>query len=363
MPKPLQFVDSTHLQMGREPWLYFGGCNYLGLSFDLRVRRALIQSVKTRPLQPGASRRTTGEQAEYQRVEKQLARFFQVEAAVVVGSGYLAPLAAVHAVRSTVSHVLLDDQVHAALQDAAAVAGRPVVRFASGDPAALRTALEQLPRDAHPLVACDATRAACGGLNPLPAYLRILPQSGLLLVDDAHGPGAIGPGGRGVCAALGVSDPRVLQTISLAKGIGVTGGAILGSHRWMTALRTGAASFIGSTAPLLSVMAAVETSLQILTHSRRVEQLHANLQLFHTLLPRRSEIISDPQTPVTSIYPSRAAQASALKRSLRRAKIFPSFIRYLNGPPEGFLRLAIQSGHRPAEIRRLAHALAEAFSD
>ncbi len=363
MAKPLQFINSTHIQVGREPWLYFGGCNYLGLSFDLRVRRALMQSVKARPLQPGASRRTTGEQAEYQRVEKRLARFFRVEEAVVVGSGYLAPLAAVHAVRSTLTHVLLDDQVHAALQDAAAVAGCPVVRFASGDPAALQAGLDQLPGDARPLVAVDATRAACGGLNPVAAYLRILPECGVLLVDDSHGPGAIGPGGRGVCAALGVSDPRVLQTISLAKGIGVTGGAILGSHRWMTALRTGAASFIGSTAPLLSVMAAVEVSLQILTQSHRVEQLQTNLQFFHTLLPRRSEIISDPQTPVTGIYPSHAAQASSLKRSLRRARIFPSFIHYLNGPPEGFLRLAIQSGHRPAEVRRLAHALAEAFSD
>ena len=119
----------------------------------------------------------------------------------------------------------------------------------------------------------------------------------------------------------------------------------------------------GSTAPLLSAMAAVEASLQIVSRSRRVARLQENLRFFHSRLPQRPEIVSHPSTPVTSIYPSHSKQTAALNRFLRRAKIFPSFIHYLNGPPGGFLRLAIQSEHRPSDLRSLAHAVSESFSD
>lgn len=361
-PAVLRFLDATHVQVRQRRLLYFGGTGYLGLAFHAEVRAAFAEGAMKGFLHSAASRTTTGEQPEYLRVERQLARFFRVDEAVLVSAGYLAPIAVAHGLRDEVTHVWVEASAHACVQDVAMLVGRPVLKFKSGEVASLRAALKQLPRGARPLVACDGTWGTRGGMGPVDAYLQALPARGFLLVDDAHGAGAVGPGGRGVCALLKVDDARVIQTVSLAKAFGVSGGAILGASRPLDGIRARAAAYIGTTAPLLPAMAALEVALKQIAQSNLVDRLQANARLLHEGLPRRPEVISDPRTPVVGVYPSNARQARRLREGLIRAGIFPSFIRYLNGPAEGFLRLAVQAEHWPEEVARLAAAITEGLT-
>ncbi len=355
---PLQFVDATQVRVGGRALLYFAGSNYLGLSFHPAVRRAMATAALRGPLHPGSSRATTGEQTAYRRFEHRLARYFRVEDSACVAAGYLAPIAACQALRGVITQVLLDDRAHACVADGAQLTGAPVIGFPHADARALTRELKKLPRSARPLVACDGAFGTRGGLTPVNAYVRVLPRDTLLLVDDAHGAGTVGPGGRGVCALLQIKDRRVIQTISLAKAFGVAGGAVLGTSEFAARLRTTAAGFIGSTSPLLPAIAALDAALGVfLGQPRLVTRLQANARLLHDLLPRTPEVSSDPRTPIFGVFPSSVRRAQALRRTLLGAGIFPPFIRYLSGPAEGFFRFSVSARHTPAQVRRLASAI------
>jgi len=360
---PLTFVDTSHVRVGSNTLLYFAGSNYLGLGHDPRVLEAMRRATATGMSQPGASRTTTGAHSSYDLAESSLAAFFRQPAAVLVPCGYLAPWAAVQALRPLITHVFLDYQAHACVSDAAVLARMPIVTFRNGDAADLAKRLRALPSNARPLVLTDGTYGTRGGIAPLPDYLALLPKRGWLLVDDAHGAGTVGPVGRGAVAHFGLRDKRIVQTISLAKAFGVGGGAVLGTLSFIEAVKREAAAFIGSTSMPLVVPGGVMASLKILTaEPDRILRLQESARKLHSLLPTHAELSNDPRTPVTALLPANARRKATMQRALLKAGIFPSFIHYLRGPADGFFRLAISSAHTSAEVETLAGAIRSVLS-
>lgn len=358
MTPPLRFLDSTHVEVGGESLLYFGGCNYLGLSRHPSILSAMRSALREGQTQPGASRRTTGEHLLYQRAELELARFLHLPSAVLVSSGYLAPLAAVQALRTQCSHVLVEIDAHPCLSDAAIASGLPVERFLFNDSDSLGRKIRSLPSRSAPLVLLEGTRGTLGGVGPVKGAMRHLPQRARLIVDDAHGTGAIGPGGRGILSHLALSDSRILLTTSLAKAVGVAGGAVAGSRNLIRELQERAPSFAGSTSIPLTVPAGIIAALNVIRRSpRRLERLRDHMELFHHTLLKHPWLDNDPYTPVTRIcLPDRVGKRGLVSRLLR-AGIFPSFVRYATGPAEGFFRFALTSEHRRSDVSRLVQVL------
>jgi 8-amino-7-oxononanoate synthase len=359
MTEGLDFLDATHVRVRGRVLTCFVGSNYVGLGRHPEVLRAMRAALELGTTQPGASRRTTGGHAWYREAERAVARFARMPEAAIVPCGYLAPLAAIHALRAESTHVLVDDRVHACVNDAANASGLPQERFPHGDCAALAVRLRAFGRSARPLVLCEGVQGTRGACAPADQYLRALPRRGRLLVDDAHGFGAVGPGGRGALALLGISDPRVVLTVSLAKGFGVGGGAVLGPREFIENLRRSAAAFVGTTSMPLTVAAGIRAAADVLGREpARAERLRANTRRLHALLPEHPELSNHPDTPVTSVIPATPRRREAMRRALLEAKIFPSFIQYLSGPASGFLRLAMTSEHSSEDVERLALALA-----
>ncbi len=357
-PGSLTLLDATHVRTGGRTLLFFAGSNYLGLTWHPALRRAMAGALEHGALHWNGSRATTGEHPAYGELESVIARFFRAAGAVLVSSGYAAPLAACQAMRDECSHVLLDAGAHPCVADGARLSGRPTVRFAAGDADELRRRLARLRSDARPLIATDGTHGVRGGVAPLAHYLAALPRRGWLVVDDAHGGGTVGPGGRGAVALLGLSDPRIVQTFSLAKAFGVAGGAVVGPSDVIHAVRAKAAIFAGSTAMPVAVAVAAAAAIRLVAaEPARVSRLQANTSLLHRHLPARPEVKSDPHTPALGIHPSSPGQAAALRAALLGAGILPSWIRYLCGPSGGFFRFALCSEHTSAQVRQLAAAL------
>ena len=363
---PLRWLDPTHVRFGRRTLLAFAGCNYLGLSWHSNLRRAVEASTRRGPLHPGASRATTGEHASYLVLEQELAGFCGPDAALLCATGYLATLAAFQGLAGQFTHVFLAAGAHACGEDGARLAGRPVQRFERTDLIALHQQLRRLPAGSRPLVADDGVFGSRGGVAPVADYLELLPPDGWLLVDDAHGLGTVGRGGRGTAAAAGLLDPRLVQIVSLAKALGAAGGAILGSQLVIASIRARAAAFVGSTASPLPMVSAARTALRMLRRAPgRVGRLQRYCRQFHGLVsnPRAHghgfPVLSDPRTPVSAVHPPSAAAAEALRAALLAAGIYPSWIRYLGGPSLGFFRFALNSEHQPDDVARLAGVLKE----
>lgn len=363
LPKPyppgsLRLVDATHVRVGGRRLLFFAGSNYLGLTWHPILRRAMAPALKAGAIHWNGSRATTGEHPAYRELESVIARFFRADDAALVSSGYAAPIAACQGLREEYSHVLLATDAHACVVDGARLSGKPTIRFSPSEDGDLRRRLAKLPRNARPLIATDGTYGVRGGVAPLAHHLAALPQRGWLLVDDAHGGGAVGPGGRGAIALLSLRDPRIVQTFSLAKAFGVAGGAVVGAGELIDTVRAKASIFVGSTGMPVAVAAAATAAVRLVASSPgRVRRLQENARLLHRRLAHRPEVKNDPNTPAFGIHPSSPQQAAALPVALLAVGILPSWIRYLRGPSDGLFRFALCSEHTSAQVLQLAAAI------
>lgn len=335
------------------------GCDYLGLSLDPVLREAWLQASASGPLQTGASRATTGDHPRYRRAEAAIAAFLGEPAAAFLATGYLASLAVAQALAGEATHVVLDDAAHACVRDGATLTGLPVLPFPSGDAETLRRVLGRLPRSARPLVATDGVHGLRGGMAPIDAYLEALPRSGWLWVDDAHGIGTVGAGGRGTVEALGLGpDPRLVRSLTGSKALGVAGGAVVGQAAVVERVRSHAGAYRASSAPPLAVAAAFTGAVGRLRRlPGRVRRLQSLAARFSDALPARPEVLGDRRTPVTAIHPADAAQARRLDEALRAAGFVPPWIRYPGGPSDGFFRVALRATLTADEVDRLARAI------
>lgn len=354
----LRFVDDTHVRSGGRTLLAFAGCNYLALAWHPALGNAISKAAGRGPIQTGASRRTTGEHPTYLKTERTIAKFFGTEAAAFTATGYLASIAAAQSLREEITCVLLDAGAHACVKDGAQLTGQRVIEFPNCDWTALKKALGKLSKGERPLIATDGTFATRGGLAPLDQYLRLLPKSGFLLVDDAHGAGAVGPGGRGAAAHFGIRDPRLILSVTFAKAFAVAGGAVLGTGEIIERVRAKAGAYIGSTAQPLAVVSAVETAVRLVSRSpKRVRQLQTSAAHLASLLKGLPEVLCDTRSPILAVHPANPDRAERLRLTLLKGGIFPSWIQYPGGPGGGFFRFAVNAAHTEDELTRLASAI------
>lgn len=358
-PHQMDWVDPVRVRYQGRILLWFGGSDYLRMSWHPALLRAARRSIRA-PMHPGASRRTTGENADYLECERVIAGFFGVESALLVSSGYLAPMAVVQGFREEVGVVLVESLAHACIADAAGLSGRPVHTFPTGDVGALRRLVVRVRGRGRVLVLCEGVWGSRGGHSPVDGYLEALPESAWMMVDDAHGVGVVGPGGRGLVARLGIRDERVVQTMSLAKAVGAAGGAVVGSEEAIGLLRRRASAFIGSTSPPHVLVAMVRASiLQIRRSSGRVTRLQSNASLLRSILPETDEISGHRLGPVTVVTPGTEARRRRLQEMLLARGVYPPYIQYLAGPKAGFYRFSVCALHTAAQVRSLGAVLKE----
>lgn len=357
---PLQPAGPTHVILGRRKLIYFGGCDYFRMSQHPRVRQALRKSLDRDGLNVAASRKTTGNHAIYEELEARLAAFFRAPAAMLAPNGYVTNLIVAQALQGRFTHALIDERAHGSLQDAALLLGCPMRRFSRHDSGAIRRALQKCGAKAKVLLLTDGTFSHDGSVAPLGEYLKLLPRTGMLWVDDAHGVGTLGPQGRGAMELCGVRFDRTILTMTLSKAFGVYGGAILGAAGLKAEIIARSRMFIGSTPIPLPFAAAAMTSLSIVMrdHSRR-KRLEANKQRVATGLNDVGFAIPDSSGPIVAVIPRSPKNGEQIRKALLRAGIHPPLIQYSDWPKVEYFRFAISSEHTPAQLDLLIRVLTQ----
>lgn len=355
---PLELVGRVFVRHRGRVLVYFGGCDYFRLSSHPAVRRAVREGIERFGLNVAASRLTTGNHPLYELAERRLARFFGTEAAVLVSSGYVTNLVVAQALAGRFTHVLIDEAAHTCLDDAVPFFKCRVMSFKHRDPAHAVRQLARCGPTARPILLTDGMFSHDGSLAPVKEYLRLLPPEGALLLDDAHGAGTLGRTGRGTLEVLGVQDRRILRTITLSKAFGAYGGAVLGPRAILRRVRTQSPLFAGNTPLPLPLVCAALRSLELVRSDRASR---ARLLEFTAVakgrLRRAGWAIPDTPSPILAFLPRSPSQVSRLKRALLAAGIYPSFIKYPGGPPQGYFRFALSCEHSRAQIDRLVDTL------
>lgn len=239
--------------------------DYLGLGRDERVRKAAAAAVLEWGAGSTGSRLVTGTTALHVEVEQNLARFVGFEAGFVCSTGYHANLAAVTALSGEDCLIVSDAYNHASLIDACRLSRSRTVVVDHLDVAGFAAALEART-EKRAIVLTDSVFSADGDLADLVALHELARAHGaLLIVDESHALGIVGPGGRGGCAAAGIAgEPDVVITAALSKSFGAQGGVILGTALVREHLINAARAIIFETGLNPAALGAVAEALSII---------------------------------------------------------------------------------------------------
>ncbi|GAA1032764.1 MULTISPECIES: 8-amino-7-oxononanoate synthase [Amycolatopsis] len=245
--------------------LDLAGGDYLGLARDKRVAGAAAAAALRWGAGATGSRLVTGSTELHAELEHELARFCGAQAALVFSSGFTANLGAVTALSGAESAIVTDKYVHASLVEGCRLSRADIAAVEHSAPSAIKHALATR-RKPRAVVVADSVFSADGELAPLGELAEICrAHSAALVVNDAHGFGVLGEGGRGAVHAAGLSSaPDVVTTLTLSNALGSQGGAVVGPRRVIRHLVDTARSFIFDTALAPASAAAALTALQVL---------------------------------------------------------------------------------------------------
>jgi glycine C-acetyltransferase/8-amino-7-oxononanoate synthase len=336
--------------------------NYLGLADNPKVREAAADAANQYGAGAGASRLISGTMSLHRKLEGQLAEFVGAETALLFGSGYLANTGAVAALAGRGEVVLSDELNHASIIDGCRLSRAETFIYRHRDVEHLEWGLRQAGSRAA-LIVTDSVFSMDGDVAPLPDIAELAARHRcMLMVDDAHGIGAIGPGGRGAVAAAGLSGRVDVVVGTLGKALGSYGAFVCARREVADLLVNTARPFIFSTAPPPPSVGAALAALAIL-HSRPglVEQLRRNAATLREALAGYGLDLGGSRTQVVPVMVGDARRAMALcEHSLERG-VFAQAIRPPTVPGgTSRLRLAVMATHSAEELRSAARVIGHA---
>ena len=353
--------QGPHVLLDGKPVLLLCSNNYLGLADHPRVRAAAADAAMRWGVGAGASRLVSGTMTIHRRLEERLAAFKRREAALLFGSGYLANLGAISSLARPGDVIFSDELNHASIVDGCRLSRADVFVYGHGDVEHLAWGIEEA-EGRGALIVTDGVFSMDGDVAPLAEIVELAQQRRLrVLVDDAHGTGAIGPGGRGACAEAGVEDEVDVIVGTLGKALGSYGAFVACDRQMARYLVNAARTFIFSTAlPPPAVAGALAALDELEQRPDRVGRLAANATALRAELSTHGFDVRGSRTQIVPLVVGDPQLAMAICEAALERGVFAQAIRPPTVPPmTSRLRLAVMATHREEELRAAARTLAQ----
>ena len=324
--------------------LNFCANNYLGLCNHPQLKEAAQTALEKYGVGPGAVRSIAGTMNFHLELEKRLAEFKGVEAAISLQSGFCANLATIPALVGREDVIFSDELNHASIIDGCRLSRAKIVRFAHRDAKNLREVVEAERDYRRGLILTDGVFSMDGDIAPLPDLVEVAEEHNLLLmVDDAHGEGVLGRGGRGVVDHFGLHRRVDIEMGTLSKAFGVVGGYIAGRKRIVEWLRQRGRSFIFSSAVTPADTAACIAAVDLLESSTElVDKLWDNTRYFKEGMKSLGFDTGKSETPITPVMLGEAPLAQEFSRRLFEKGVFAMAIGYPT-VPRGLARIRVMN--------------------
>ncbi|MBP6016732.1 MAG: glycine C-acetyltransferase [Candidatus Promineofilum sp.] len=310
--------------------LNFCANNYLGLANHPRIRQAAIRGIETYGVGPGAVRSIAGTTSLHVELEKELAAFKRAEACVTFQSGFTANLATIPALVGPGDLIFSDELNHASIIDGSRLSRAEVVRYAHNNVDDLRTRIAAREDYNRRLIITDGVFSMDGDIAPLDQIADVADESGIMLmVDDAHGEGVLGQGGRGIVDHFGLHGRVDVEVGTLSKAFGVMGGLVAGKSIIVEWLRQRGRPFLFSSAMTAPDAAACIEAVKILSESTElIDRLWANAELFRKEMQAMGFNTGFSQTPIVPVMLGEATLAQQFSRRLLDEGVFAMAIAY-----------------------------------
>ena len=336
-------VDGRHV-------LNFCSNNYLGLANHAHLKDAARRAIETRGVGPGAVRTIAGTMDLHLELERRLAAFKGVEAAISFQSGFSANLAAIPALVGEEDVIFSDELNHASIIDGCRLSRGRIVRYRHSDADDLRRVVRETQAGGyrHALLVTDGVFSMDGDIAPLDQLVAVAEENSLMLmVDDAHGEGVLGRGGRGIVDHFRLHGRVDLEVGTMSKAFGVVGGYVAGRQSIVDWLRQRGRPFLFSSAVTPADVAACIAALDLLEESTGlVDGLWENGRHFKAGMKQLGFDLGVSETPITPVILGEAPLAQRFSRRLFEEGIFATAIGFPTVPRgKARIRVMISAAH------------------
>jgi glycine C-acetyltransferase len=334
--------------------LNFCSNNYLGLANHPRLLEAARQAMEKYGLGPAAVRSIAGTMDLHIDLEKRLAAFKGVDAAISFQSGFNANLATIPALVDKEDAIFSDELNHASIIDGCRLSRARIVRYNHCDANDLKRVLDE-NRSNYPraLVVTDGVFSMDGDVAPLDKIYGVTQDyDAILMVDDAHGEGVLGRGGRGIVDHFNLHGKVDVEVGTLSKAFGVVGGVVAGNSVVVEWLRQRGRPFLFSSAMTVPDTAACLAAVDLLEESTQlVDKLWENTRYFKEEMRTMGFDTGNSVTPITPIMLGEAPLAQQFSRELFENGVFGMAIGYPTVPQgKARIRVMISASHEKLDL-------------
>lgn len=333
--------------------LNFCANNYLGLANHPRLKEAAKRAIDQYGIGPGAVRTIAGTMTLHDQLEQRLAAFKHAEAVVTLQSGFTANLATIPALVGPGDVIFSDRLNHASIIDGCRLSRATIVAYEHNDVADLRRKIAETTEYQRRLIVSDGVFSMDGDIAPLPELVAVADEHNILLmVDDAHGEGVLGRGGRGIVDHFGLHGRVDVEVGTMSKAFGVVGGIVAGKQVIIDWIKQRGRPFLFSSAMTIPDAAACLEAVDLLESSDDlVQRLWQNSDLMKQEMQALGFDIGSSTTPIIPLMLGEAALAKEFSRQLFENGVFAMAIAFPT-VPKGKARIRVMNtaAHSAADL-------------
>ena len=361
----LESRQDTEVIMEGKRRIMLGSNNYLGLTVHPRVIAAGVQALQTFGSGCSGSRFLNGTLSLHTQLERELAGFLRKEAVMTFSTGFQSNLGIISAICGKDDYILSDKENHASIYDGCKLSYAKMLRYRHNDMEELERRLQQVPDTAGCLIVTDGVFSMGGDICNLPEIVRLAEKYGArVMVDDAHGLGVIGEGGRGTASYYGLEDQVDIYMGTFSKSLASLGGYMAASSRVADFVRHSSRPFIFSASiPPANTAAALAALRELEAHPELVTTLQENAKYMRGLLNERN-IKMRPSNgnciPIIPIYTYEPLPTLTIAKELYEGGVYVnSSLPPAAAPHECLLRTSLMATHTHALIDEAVGVIAE----
>jgi glycine C-acetyltransferase len=332
----IRTIDSAmdgRIMIDGQEVINFCANNYLGLANHPRIKQAAKDAIDQYGIGPGAVRTIAGTLSLHDQLEARLAVFKGVEATITLQSGFTANLATIPALVGRGDAIFSDQLNHASIIDGCRLSRAKIIAYEHNNPADLREKIKAAQASGdynRMLVVTDGVFSMDGDIAPLPELYEVAQEFGvMLMVDDAHGEGVLGKGGRGIVDHFGLHGKVDIEVGTMSKAFGVVGGIVAGKRVIIDWLKQRGRPFLFSSAMTVPDVAACLGAVDMLEESEElVGRLWANSDMMKREFANLGFDIGHSTTPIIPLMLGDAHLAREFSAKLMENGVFAMAIGY-----------------------------------
>lgn len=344
----LQSRQDTEVIMEGKRRIMLGSNNYLGLTVNEEVKKSGIEAIEEFGTGCSGSRFLNGTLNLHLELEKKLAQFLGYEDVMTFSTGFQSNLGIISAVVGKDDYVICDKENHASIYDGCRLSYGTMLRYKHNDMDSLEKALQKVPEGAGILIVTDGVFSMSGDIARLPEIVALKKKYGAaLMVDDAHGLGVVGKGGRGTGSHFGLEKEVDIVMGTFSKSLASLGGYMAASQTVCEYVRHNSRPFIFSASMPPACCATAQKALEILEREpERVDRLFKLGEYMRRALKQKNIRIKDAPTPIIPIYISDAVTTLTVAKRLFDEGVFVnSVLPPATSPNECLLRVSLMASH------------------